>query len=149
MIYFVQAVNPKEKDKSPIKIGVTADPDLRSRMRDLQVGNPYPLKVLGVIAAGNTRLEEYIHEVFAVYRMCGEWFSYSEALDKFITQYTAGYAWGRAGEKIKLSKKMKALLAPAKVMPPVYINSVPPTPPRWVEHEGKLVRRDKLTQKTV
>jgi hypothetical protein len=100
MIYFVQAVDPKRKDNSPVKIGYTSNPDLRERMYDLQVANPYPLRVLGVIAGGTEAQEGMIHTVFADRKLEGEWFSPRNnhkghgLLRAFITRHAAGYMWG-------------------------------------------------------
>lgn len=100
MIYFVQAVEDERRQTGPVKIGFTNNPDLRVRVTDLQVGNPYPLRVLGVIPSGTLNEEAHIHERFAKDWMYGEWFRYSERLEKFIRKYSSGYLLGASCEHV-------------------------------------------------
>jgi hypothetical protein len=66
-VYFVQA------GPVAIKIGYTAREDVFFRIDQLQVGNPYKLRLLGVIR-GSRRDERKLHELFGEWRMQGEWF---------------------------------------------------------------------------
>jgi hypothetical protein len=66
-VYFVQA------GPVGIKIGFTASKDVLFRIDQLQVGNPYKLRLLGVIR-GSRRDERKLHELFEPWRMQGEWF---------------------------------------------------------------------------
>jgi Meiotically Up-regulated Gene 113 (MUG113) protein len=100
MIYFIQAVQ-YEYDRNrggagPIKIGYTDDPNLQDRFSGIQTGNPYPLRVLGVIASGTYRSEGLIHQKFSSTRMRGEWFKCTDTLRTFIEKYSTGYTWGPA-----------------------------------------------------
>jgi hypothetical protein len=70
-------------------------------MIDLQIGNPYPLRVLGVIAAGTYQNEGLIHRHFEDSRMQGEWFRYSARLQSFIKRYCTGYTLGNTFEKVR------------------------------------------------
>lgn len=65
-VYFVAAEN------GPVKIGWTGK-DAEARVRDLQVGNPYPL-TLAALTTGGRRWEEEFHRWFQPWRMNGEWF---------------------------------------------------------------------------
>ena len=66
-IYFVQA----RSGSKLIKIGYSFNAD--RRIRDLQVGSPEPLLVLGVIP-GTRKDERDWHERFHYLRQHGEWF---------------------------------------------------------------------------
>jgi hypothetical protein len=77
MIYFVQA-----KSGGPIKIGHAVN--VFQRLRELQVANPAPLHVIGVMD-GDLEAEARVHATFANDRLRGEWFSESDALKAFIT----------------------------------------------------------------
>ncbi|WP_066781902.1 GIY-YIG nuclease family protein [Sphingomonas sp. CCH5-D11] len=70
-------------DDGPVKIGFSAKPE--SRLRDLQVGSPYPLKVLATIGSG-ARMEALYHREFASSRLHGEWFERTPALLAEITR---------------------------------------------------------------
>lgn len=64
-VYFMAA------GQGDIKIGWARDPD--KRLRELQVGNPKRLKILGVIP-GSRLTEKEIHRYYAAARVTGEWF---------------------------------------------------------------------------
>jgi len=61
-----------------IKIGKAND--VNSRLGDLQVGNPNPLKLVGLIECKSEsfayRVEKSIHENYSKFHIRGEWFSY-------------------------------------------------------------------------
>lgn len=65
-VYFIRA-----EGGGPIKIGRSADPD--KRLRELQTGHPYPLRVVGM-ASGGRELEAALHRILCDYRLMGEWF---------------------------------------------------------------------------
>jgi hypothetical protein len=65
-IYFIQA-----KDGGPVKIGWTIDPE--RRLKVLQSASPHKL-VLRKVVRGSQRLEHFLHEHYAAYRLEGEWF---------------------------------------------------------------------------
>ena len=65
-VYFIQA-----EHGGPVKIGWTYDPD--SRLKTLQTASPYKL-VIRFLLPGTQRLEHYLHDRFAAYRLEGEWF---------------------------------------------------------------------------
>ena len=108
MIYFIQSMELTDRsavtgearghfhEHGPIKIGFTDDYNLSNRLDSLQTGNPYHLRVVGVIADGTADAESAIHRKFADKRLCGEWFRYSLVLRKFINNNATGYAWGNA-----------------------------------------------------
>jgi hypothetical protein len=65
-VYFISA------DELPfIKVGYAGSP--LSRVRDLQVGNPYLLKIVAAFM-GNVEDEDALHALLARYRGLGEWF---------------------------------------------------------------------------
>lgn len=64
-IYFIQSAC------GHIKIGTSTDPEYR--LRELQCGNPQPLKMLGIVCGG-PRYERWLHRKFKASRVRGEWF---------------------------------------------------------------------------
>ena len=56
-----------------MKIGVSADP--KARLKELQTGNPFPLKIAATIP-GHFATEKELHNIFERFRMEGEWFRY-------------------------------------------------------------------------
>jgi Meiotically up-regulated gene 113 len=56
---------------SIVKLGHARDPE--ARLRDLQVGNPQPLKVLALFE-GYGHWEPLLHQAFSAHRLAGEWF---------------------------------------------------------------------------
>ena len=77
MVYFVQ--NPVTKN---VKIGYCEN-NFKSRLASLQTGAAEELDVL-LILDGEMADERELHHVFDRFRLVGEWFSYSESLQKFI-----------------------------------------------------------------
>jgi hypothetical protein len=78
LIYFIL-----DSDKNCVKIGKTTD--LGKRLASLQVGNPTPLSILGVIDVIN---EKFVHDKFAKQHVLGEWFQADEELMAFIEKRT-------------------------------------------------------------
>lgn len=76
MVYFI-------KCGKRVKIGHAMDP--RSRLRDLQVGNPEKLELLMVIEGGR-RTECEIHKRFAEQRLAGEWFRIEGDLREYMAK---------------------------------------------------------------
>lgn len=61
----------------PVKIG-TGNPE--NRLVELQVGNPFPLKILWT-RTGGMLLEAALHARFADFRVRGEWFDFPAPVD--------------------------------------------------------------------
>jgi predicted amidophosphoribosyltransferase len=78
VVYFIQASN------GPIKIGYTRQLYLVRRVADLQVGNPFLLRLIAVIDGATLTDETTIHNQFRKDRLCGEWFSPSTELLEYI-----------------------------------------------------------------
>lgn len=76
--YFIQAVSG-----GPIKIGKAFLP--KARLKDLQIGNPEELQLVGVL--GEDR-EEALHRQFREERIRGEWFEATERLRNYIKRNT-------------------------------------------------------------
>lgn len=76
-VYFIQ-----EGASGPIKIGFTKN--ISSRFEALQVANPRPLRILGIIRTNDTKLEKVWHERFAADCVIGEWFKPTSALREAI-----------------------------------------------------------------
>ena len=61
------------------KIGCTEDSNCRSRLNQLQVGNPRELYIYDKISTKDPfRLESLMHAYFEIYRTSGEWFELEE-----------------------------------------------------------------------
>jgi len=75
-IYFIQAGN-----NGAIKIGY-AD-NVEKRLKQIQTGNPYKLKLLKTIN-GNFEIEKNLHKLFYKDRLEGEWFTPSKELMDYI-----------------------------------------------------------------
>jgi hypothetical protein len=82
MIYFIQAGK-----NGPIKIGKT-DNEIENRIRQLQIGCPYELKLLWLYKDDDYS-EAEIHETFAHERIRGEWFHPTKKLLEFINDKCA------------------------------------------------------------
>lgn len=66
MIYFIQAVG-----SGHIKIGLARD--VKKRIRGLQTGSSYLLRIIGIIDAPDS-LEKELHKKFAKFKIKNEWF---------------------------------------------------------------------------
>lgn len=77
-IYFLQ-----QGDDGPIKIGYTKD--LLARIKDLQVGSPYELKLI-LSFRGFPEKERELHAKFREHRMSGEWFTPSDEIMEFVKE---------------------------------------------------------------
>jgi hypothetical protein len=82
LIYFVEA-----DGSGLIKIGYTDDNhDPRSRLKQLETGCPFPLKLLGCVR-GDRRKEGTLHRQFASYRSHLEWFFPGKGLLTYIRDH--------------------------------------------------------------
>lgn len=71
-----------------IKIGWSRDPV--TRIQQLQVGNPSPLKFIGCVAA-NRLIEPALHQLFALSYVTGEWFTDPEwSIHHWLEEMTFG-----------------------------------------------------------
>lgn len=96
-IYFIQA----EPD-GPIKIGTTtANPHFR--MKNLQTGCPWTVKLLGAIE-GSASQEKQIHAVLSYFRTQGEWFSPHPTV---LSAIEAALTSGKAAKPFALRKNTK------------------------------------------
>lgn len=93
-VYFIRC---GKKDKDPVKIGRTTD--LETRLKDLQVGNPYELNVLFTLPcislSHSMKLERFLHrQLYHRHHIRGEWFSLDSRvsipclLNKFNTSHS-------------------------------------------------------------
>lgn len=65
-----------------VKVGYTkGDPE--KRIRGLQTGCPFPIKLLGYVF-GNANREQELHNVLRDERVFGEWFEYSDFVKQVI-----------------------------------------------------------------
>ncbi len=84
-VYFITTEN---KGNTPIKIGVSINPELR--IKELQTGNPFKLKILKIIPcltkSAAYALESALHELTKSTnkRMIGEWFKIYEPINPLV-----------------------------------------------------------------
>lgn len=69
-----------------VKIGTTKNVSIRSRISDMQTGNPNKMELLGIML-GDERVESNLHAHFSDIRQSGEWFLYSPELKTFIETF--------------------------------------------------------------
>ena len=67
-----------------VKIGITNNLD--NRIKEMQTGNPYKLKIGAYIPNISKTLERKIHKMFSQYRQNGEWFDI-KVFDIIRTKY--------------------------------------------------------------
>lgn len=84
MIYFIQAGS----HDAPVKIGYSSSRDPEKRRKELQTGNPYRLRVIGVIPEGTVSREQELHYKFRSASLEGEWFDYTPELREFVITQT-------------------------------------------------------------
>lgn len=79
--------NRKKVEGVRVKIGFTTDPTIEARLKDLQTGNPFPLKILGAVR-GKAELERVLHQKYRNRRLMGEWFKLSRSeVDRLISSF--------------------------------------------------------------
>jgi hypothetical protein len=93
MIYFIEAVG-----LAHVKIGRTDKP-LDRRLATLQIGNSFPLRVLGTVH-GFKSDEGYYHRRFRSSRIRGEWFEWTPELERVVAKDTTQYASIRRMDKL-------------------------------------------------
>lgn len=81
-IYFIQI----ENSDGFIKVGLARFP--AARLAALQTGNPYKLKLLGVVSRVTEAFETRLHTHFQQFKVRGEWFKPVPELLDFIKQET-------------------------------------------------------------
>lgn len=67
----------------PIKIGFSENNPL-GRLRDLQVGNPEELRLIGYLRCKDRSTERTLHEEFRALKIRGEWFANSNILINYV-----------------------------------------------------------------
>lgn len=97
MIYFVKA-------GQFLKIGISENPE--KRVRELQIGNPHKLELLGTIP-GDEQDETEIHNAFSDHHSHGEWYFYSKPVRTFVK-----FAVGSPIEKTVITQGLPDGLAP-------------------------------------
>lgn len=78
MIYFIQSGRG-----GPVKIGSASN--VSKRLKEMQVGNPCPLRLLGVMDL-NHSTESELHDMFKGIRVRGEWYWPTLGLLEFIAR---------------------------------------------------------------
>jgi hypothetical protein len=81
LVYFIAAEGTEF-----VKIGKAID--ITARLRMLQTGSPFPLRVLALVPGGLAR-EQALHKRFADSRTIGEWFRRTDELDSVIEEFQA------------------------------------------------------------
>jgi hypothetical protein len=87
-------------DFGMVKIGYTSEAKPENRLRDLQTGCPFPLRVLAY-CKGNHADEQILHRALADERATGEWFRWSDrvaGLLGYVKEYRTTDGWAEALE---------------------------------------------------
>ena len=71
-----------------IKIGVTKG--LIRRLKEIQVGTPFPAQAV-LLLRGGKLTEEYMHHLFREYHHHGEWFTLGTKLRELIVSHAPAY----------------------------------------------------------
>jgi hypothetical protein len=99
-----------------IKIGFTSDKNIFNRVRQLQTGNPRPLRIVDVFEFKNNemakQIENLCHWNLTQFRLSGEWFKYEPRVMEVLC-YVADLSNHYNGEKLK------SFLAPFNEAPDV------------------------------
>lgn len=86
-----------------VKIGIAGN--VRKRLSELQVGNPYPLRLYGHWKAGEAVKEEAaLHALLSPHQERGEWFKLPKAMMDRITMKLPGKEVSDAIQKYDRSK---------------------------------------------
>ncbi len=83
MIYFIGELGRDAKPNGIIKIGWTAGESADERLSSLQCGNARRLQVLKAIPGGR-ETERALHELFAEWRLEGEWFAFGKQATRVV-----------------------------------------------------------------
>lgn len=82
VLYFISC------NEYAVKIGFTDD--IHKRLKQLQTGNPYELKLLHLIADITPQLEGFVHEFFKPVHIKNEWYDY-KGVYEIIDEMKQGY----------------------------------------------------------
>ena len=80
VVYFIQADMPG--GRGPIKVGYMGNGEMWRRIKELQTGCPWDLKVIRC-TPGTQANERWVHREFGASRMRGEWFQFSADLVEY------------------------------------------------------------------
>lgn len=80
-----------------VKIGKSEDPIRRAKQ--ISAGIPYATKLIAVIDIPESEL----HKQFSEYRICGEWFRYTDAIRDFIRKDRCSIPIKKPSRSLKLS----------------------------------------------
>ncbi|KKN66132.1 hypothetical protein LCGC14_0474220 [marine sediment metagenome] len=83
MLYLIQCGG----ECGPLKIGWSKDPE--SRLCELQIANPYELKIIAVNVHVETADEFKLHLKFVKFHLRGEWFQFNPEIVEGFHAYTA------------------------------------------------------------
>lgn len=109
-VYFIQ----ESGDERFLKIGYSDD-DVRSRLAQIQTGNPRPLELLGILPDATRVDEAALHFQFAEHWVRGEWFTPSDEIIEFVELNAIIPEWAvaqpeLADEPAISAKKLELLL---------------------------------------
>jgi len=88
-LYFIQTSN-----QGMIKIGRSINPE--KRLKQLQTGNPFKLKLIHVFYNEGNK-EKFLHEELKTFRLKGEWFNYN-CVGSIPNEFYEKIKWGSFDE---------------------------------------------------
>ena len=108
-VYFIHT--PELGDKSRFKIGWSKN--IPKRLKELQTGNGFELKLYKCISTNDRTLETTIHQSLSLYRKQGEWFELSEEqVDVIVSIFTST----SMDEKRTLINEITEIIEEIKIM---------------------------------
>ncbi len=102
--------------KSQCKIGISVNPV--RRLKTLQIGNPYRLKLLDVYRVDDAaKLEKSVHRSMNDFHLRGEWFDFNRLKKPELT--SSPLEMRDYPERIVVHQTIRSLLSPRKTKPSV------------------------------
>lgn len=85
VVYFIREIRYQA---SPVKIGVSGNGErgARSRLSNLQVGNPRRLAIVAMMR-GDRDTEADVHRKLAAFRIHGEWFRWCRPVQRMVETF--------------------------------------------------------------
>lgn len=117
-----------------IKLGKSVDPD--ARIRSLQTGSPFDLRVVCIASGGEGLSENVLHKCFAEERARGEWFDASE--DDILTVMQSSPEKRQRLARLASYSQLKITAAWGMAGGNPYLWAINATEAEWLEFRRRL-----------
>jgi len=94
------------------------------RLKELQTGCPYDLKVIGVLHAARARAERWFHHAMREDRVRGEWFKLTDRVRLMIHNVNKGF-WPTSAAEVEWLFEFGHVPEVAQVAEQMYISPAP------------------------